>query len=79
MFGYDADDDDVVVLICLMDYYIRKMRRRSRISNHVSALNKHERMCELLTAHEGLLLEQIRMNRDCFNRSVALFIVQNHI
>ena len=79
MSGYDSDDNDVAVLICLMDYYVRKLRRRSRISKHVSTFSGHERFCELLTDHEDLLLEQIKMNKDCFKRLCTLFTVQSHI
>ena len=57
MSGYDSNNDDIAVLICLMDYYVRNLRRRSRIPKHVSTLSGHDRMCELLTSHEGFLLE----------------------
>ncbi|KAL5564355.1 hypothetical protein UlMin_027519 [Ulmus minor] len=82
MSGYDSsddDDDDVVLLVCVMDSVIRKIRRQSRIPKHVSSFSGHEKMCELITGHEGLLLEHIRMNRDCFHRLVTLFTVQNRL
>ena len=79
MYGLDSDDDDLVVLVCLMDSYVRKMGMRSSFPKHVSAFSGHEWMSELVTGHKGLLLEQIRMNRDCFHRLRTLFTVQNHI
>ena len=80
MSGYDSDDaDDIVVLVCVMNSIVRKMRRRSRIPKHVSTFSGHERMCELIIGHEGLLLEHIRMNRDCFHQLYTLFTVQNRI
>ncbi|KAL5545998.1 hypothetical protein UlMin_005685 [Ulmus minor] len=81
MFGYDSsdDDDDVVLLVCVMDSVIRKIRRQSRIPKHVSSFSGHENILELITGHEGLLLEHIRMNRDCFHRLVTLFTVQNRL
>ncbi|KAL5580413.1 hypothetical protein UlMin_012855 [Ulmus minor] len=80
MSGYDSDDDDdVAVLVCMMDSMVRKLRRRSRIPKHVSSFSGHEKMCELVTGHEGLLLEHIRMNRDCFHRLCTLFTVQNRL
>ena len=78
MYGYDSDDDDVI-LVCLMDSNVRKMCRRSRIPKHVSAFSEHEMMYELITSHEGLLLEHIRMNMDCFHMLYTLFAVQNRI
>ena len=79
MTRYDSDDDDDVVLVCLMDSYIRKMHMRSIIPKYVSAFSGHERMYQLLTGHEGLLLEHIRMNRDYFHRLCTLFAIQNRI
>ncbi|KAL5578403.1 hypothetical protein UlMin_020102 [Ulmus minor] len=84
MSGYDSsddddDDDDVVLLVCVMDSVIGKIRRQSRVPKHVSSFSGHEKMCELTTGHEGLLLEHIRMNRDCFHRLVTLFTVQNRL
>ena len=81
MSGYDSsdDDDDVVLLVCVMDSVIRKIRRQSRIPKHVSSFSGHEKMCELITGHKGLLLEHIRMNRDYFHRLVTLFTVQNRL
>ncbi|KAL5568485.1 hypothetical protein UlMin_025060 [Ulmus minor] len=49
------------------------------VPKHVSSFSGHEKMCELITGHEGLLLEHIRMNRDCFYQLVTLFIVQNRL
>ena len=77
MSGYDSDDD--VVLVCIMDSVVRKLRRRSRIPKHVSSFNGHEKMCELITGHEKLLLEHIRMNRDYFHQLCTLFTVQNRL
>ena len=81
MSGYDLDDDDddVVVLVCVMDSVVRKLCKRSRIPKHVSSFSGHEKMCELITGHKGLLLEHIRMNRDCFHRLCTLFTVQNRL
>ncbi|KAL5552247.1 hypothetical protein UlMin_002423 [Ulmus minor] len=81
MSGYDSSDDDgdVVLLVCVMDSVVRKIRRQSRVPKHVSSFSGHEKMCELITGHEGLLLEHIRMNRDCFHRLVTLFTVQNRL
>ena len=79
MSRYDYGDDDVAVLVCSMDSYVRKMHRRSRIPTHVSAFSWHERMSELLPNHEGRLLEHIRMNRNCFHKLCTLFTVQNCI
>ncbi len=80
MSGYDSDDDDdIVVLVCVMDSIVRKIRRGTRIPRHVSSISGHEKMCELVTGHEGVLLEHIRMNRDCFRRLCALFTVQNRL
>ena len=68
MSGYDSDDDNnVVLLVCMMDSVVRKIRRRSRLPNHVSSFSGHEKMCELVTGHEDLFLEHIRMNIDCFH------------
>ena len=79
MSGFDSNDDDLVLLICVMDSYVQKMRRRSRIPKHVSAFSSHQRMSELISGHKGLLLEQIRMNMDCFNRLCTLFMFQNRV
>ncbi|KAL5548297.1 hypothetical protein UlMin_003528 [Ulmus minor] len=45
----------------------------------VDFVSGHEKICELITGHEGLLLEHIRMNRDCFHRLVTLFTMQNRL
>ena len=79
MYGYDSDDDDVVVLVCVMDSVVRKLRKRSRIQKHVSSFSGHKKMCELVTSHEGLLLEHIRMNQYCFHKLCILFTVQNRL
>ena len=71
----DSEVHDLILLISLMDSYVRKMRRRSRIPKHVWTFSGHERMSKLILGHEDLLLEQIRMNRDCFNRLCTLFMV----
>ena len=62
-----------------MDSVVRKICRRSRLPKHVSSFSGHEKMCELITGHEGLLLEQIRMNRDCFHQLYTLFTIQNRL
>ena len=64
MSGYDSsdDDDDVVLLVCVMDSVVRTIRMQSRVPKHVSSFSGHEKMCELIIGHKGLLLGHIRMN-----------------
>ena len=79
MSGSKSDEDDLVLLVCLMDSFVRKIRRQLRIPKYVSVFSGDERMSKLISRHEGLLLEQIMMNWDCFTRLYTLFMFQNYI
>ncbi|KAL5565246.1 hypothetical protein UlMin_028410 [Ulmus minor] len=72
MPGSESNEDDLILLVFLMDSFVRKICRRSRIPKHMSAFSGHERMSVLISRHEGLLLEQMRMNKDYFTRLCTL-------
>ena len=71
--------DDVPTFIILIDYFVRKLRRSSKISKHASVLSGHECMLELLNGHDERFIDVLRMNKDCFMRLITLLSVPNNL
>ena len=65
-------DDDVVIFVLVMEYFVRKIRSASRIPKQVSTFTGRGQMLDLLAVHDGRFVEILQMPKVCFIRLCGL-------
>lgn len=59
-------DDDILVFVVLMDYYLNKILAVSRVPGQISAFNSQYWVVELLVGHDDVFFDILWMTKDCF-------------
>ena len=65
-------DEETAIIVLVMDYFYRKIRSASWVSQQVSNFSGHDHMMNLLQGNDRCFVEILRMPKPCFIRLCGL-------